>query len=278
MLNELGYLYDDPRVEVLLPAQAIHIDHRSSVATSVRVVHEGRERSVRSELIALGANALFNSVILRKSGLSHPELGRGLFEQVGVSFDVHLDGIDCFQGSTQLTGHGYMLYHGSHRRQRAAGLIETSNKPILRMQRGRWRERMSLKVIYEDVRQSSNHVGIDNAGRPYTVFEGISDYTQRAIHRAQSDVERVLSPLPVERIDQRSPPEATQSHVMGTTVMGRDPKTSVLDHHLVHHQVRNLVVLGSGAFPTAAPANPTLTLSALSVWAARQLAASQTQP
>jgi choline dehydrogenase-like flavoprotein len=53
--------------------------------------------------------------------------------------------------------------------------------------------------------------------------------------------------------------------------MGDDPATSVIDRHLIHHTVRNLVVLGSGAFPTGSPANPTLTLAALSLWAAEHL-------
>jgi len=54
-------------------------------------------------------------------------------------------------------------------------------------------------------------------------------------------------------------------------VMGNDPESSVVDRHLVHHQVRNLMVLGGSAFPTCSPANPTLTLSALSLWAAQAL-------
>lgn len=55
---------------------------------------------------------------------------------------------------------------------------------------------------------------------------------------------------------------------MGSTVMGNDPRTSVVDGYQVHHAVRNLLVLGSGTFPTMAPANPTLTISALAVRAA----------
>jgi len=53
--------------------------------------------------------------------------------------------------------------------------------------------------------------------------------------------------------------------------MGRDPKTSVVDADLRHHRVRNLLVLGSSTFPTCPPANPTLTLAALSLRAARRL-------
>jgi len=50
--------------------------------------------------------------------------------------------------------------------------------------------------------------------------------------------------------------------------MGEDPATSVVDRYLMHHHYRNLLVLGASAFPAAAPAYPTLTVCALSLWAA----------
>jgi choline dehydrogenase-like flavoprotein len=50
--------------------------------------------------------------------------------------------------------------------------------------------------------------------------------------------------------------------------MGSDPTSSVVDRYLVHHKVRNLLVLGASAFPTASPSYPTLTVAALSLWAA----------
>ena len=53
--------------------------------------------------------------------------------------------------------------------------------------------------------------------------------------------------------------------------MGNDAASSIVDRHLVHHRIRNLLVLGASAFPTASPAYPTLTLSALSLWATDHL-------
>jgi choline dehydrogenase-like flavoprotein len=63
----------------------------------------------------------------------------------------------------------------------------------------------------------------------------------------------------------------TAAHIQGTVVMGNDPATSVVDRHLLHHQYRNLLVLGSSAYPSASPAYPSLTISALSLWAADHL-------
>ena len=54
------------------------------------------------------------------------------------------------------------------------------------------------------------------------------------------------------------------AHHMGTTRMGRDSKTSVVDPDCRVHGVENLYVAGSSVFPTGGAANPTLTIMAIS--------------
>ena len=52
------------------------------------------------------------------------------------------------------------------------------------------------------------------------------------------------------------------SHQHGTTRMGDDPATSVLDRNCRAHEVDNLFVVDGGSFATATGANPTLTIMA----------------
>jgi choline dehydrogenase-like flavoprotein len=52
------------------------------------------------------------------------------------------------------------------------------------------------------------------------------------------------------------------SHQHGTTRMGNDPKSSVLNKWCQAHEVDNLFVVDGGPFPTATGANPTLTMMA----------------
>lgn len=52
------------------------------------------------------------------------------------------------------------------------------------------------------------------------------------------------------------------SHQHGTTRMGDDPQTSVLDRNCKAHEVDNLFVVDGSSFPTGTGANPTLTIMA----------------
>jgi gluconate 2-dehydrogenase alpha chain len=53
--------------------------------------------------------------------------------------------------------------------------------------------------------------------------------------------------------------------------MGGDPAASVVDRNLQVHDTPGLYVFSGAVFPTGAGVNPTLTLWALSLWAARGL-------
>ena len=61
---------------------------------------------------------------------------------------------------------------------------------------------------------------------------------------------------------------AGAGHLMGTHRMGSDPTTSVVDGTQKAHGHPNLYLLGSGNWPSYATGNPTLTISALALWAA----------
>jgi choline dehydrogenase-like flavoprotein len=52
------------------------------------------------------------------------------------------------------------------------------------------------------------------------------------------------------------------SHQHGTTRMGHDPESSVLDKWCRVHEVENLYIVDGSPFPTATGANPTLTIMA----------------
>jgi choline dehydrogenase-like flavoprotein len=70
----------------------------------------------------------------------------------------------------------------------------------------------------------------------------------------------------------------TRSHNIGTTVMGNDPKRSVVDEFGRAHDVPNLVIVGASTFPTSAGVNPTATLTAVTLRSIENLMAShQTQ-
>jgi gluconate 2-dehydrogenase alpha chain len=61
------------------------------------------------------------------------------------------------------------------------------------------------------------------------------------------------------------------SHIQGGAVMGSSPETSVVNQHLQHWSLPDLWVIGASAFPQNASHNPTLTVLALTTWAADTL-------
>ncbi len=68
------------------------------------------------------------------------------------------------------------------------------------------------------------------------------------------------------------PVDLDASHHMGTTRMGDDPATSVVDRTQRVHGVANVFCAGASVFPTSGCANPTFTICALSMRLARHLA------
>lgn len=271
ILNGMADVYNHERVTVLSEHEVLSLDTEGGGAAGVRGRASGGEFRIRGDLIVLGANAIFNPAILLRTNPHGPsETGVGITEQVSVKATVLTTGIENFDGSTYMTGHGYMLYDGEHRKQRPAALLETRNFPILRNLKDRWRDIAHFKMIFEDFRRSDNRVTVDGDGPPLVTYKGYSEYAEVGVRARKELAARVVEKLPVESLEVTGTMR-TESHIMCSTPMGDDPETSVVDRNLLHHVYRNVVVGGAGVFPTAAPANPTLTLSALSLWSATRI-------
>lgn len=269
ILNAMQDVYRDDRVTLLCDARVIVLEYGSNVVESVIYESNGEEHKVSGDLVVLGANGLFNPFIMKKSGLDHPDLGTGIGEQVSCSVRVALEGLDNWHASTISAGLGYMFYKDRDRAKRAAAMIQINNPTRIRPEAGKWLQLMELNFVFEDFRLPENVMGVaeDDPSKPEIWFHRHSRQTEHGIATLEDDLAILLENLPVEGYEVGQP-WSTDSHIIGTTVMGSDPLTSVIDDGCIHHRLRNLAVLGSGAFPTAAPANPTLTIGALALRAA----------
>jgi choline dehydrogenase-like flavoprotein len=271
--NGFGNLRGHPRVQIRTGCEVRQFDAANGIARAAVYIHDGREQRVSGDLFVLGANAIHSPAILLRSGIDHPLTGVGIHEQAGYGVEVMLDGIDGLDGGTITTALNYSLYDGDFRREYGGALIYFENRwPFgLRKEYGRWRQIAPLVVAVEDLPQNDNRVTVDSDGMPRVSHVRISPYAQEGIERSRAAIEKVLAPLPVESIEFRGT-RPTESHIQGSLRMGVNRTDSVVDARQVHHDVRNLVVVGSSVFPSCSCANPSLTVAALSLRSADLLA------
>jgi choline dehydrogenase-like flavoprotein len=269
--NGMMQVFEDPRVEICFDTQVLRLETEGRRVRKVIFATGERELKVKTDAVALGANAIFNAHILLHSGDTNSFTGHYLSEQVGYYALVMLDGLQNTGGSSIITANGFMLHDGPHRADRAACIIESHNDFFIRHEHGKWRNVAKFKFVFEDIPQFDNCVRrAENRRVPEVHYASHSDYVTRGHEGLQSEIEKILGVLPVEAIYLDDRPQASESHILGTTRMSKDASNGVVDKHLIHHSYRNLFVLGGSTFPTISPCNPTLTLSALSLWAAEK--------
>lgn len=271
--NGFTNLHQHPNVEIRTECEVTHFDHAGGTVSAAVYKKGGVEHRVTGDLFVLGANAIHSPAILLRSGIDHPLTGVGIHEQVGYQLEVLLDGVDSLDGGTITTALNYSLYDGPFRKDYAGALIYFDNRwpHGLRKEYGRWRQLAPLVVVVEDLPQDANRVVLDDDGMPKVLHADVSDYAKRGLQASLTNIEKVLQPLPVERIDFKGMRD-TESHIQGSLRMGSDRASSVIDAGQIHHDVRNLVVVGSSVFPSGPNANPSLSVAALSLRSAALIA------
>jgi choline dehydrogenase-like flavoprotein len=268
ILNSLDQFADE-RFYCATSAECRTVVTKAGAASGITVrTPEGADAEIAGDFVGLAANAISNPAILLRSGLGGDAVGRGLHEQTSqfVWIDIPFDN---YYGGTSITGAGYSLYDGAFRREAASVLIESWNAPpSLRIEFGKWLQRLKLKLIAEDLPQPGNRVVLaDDEAR--IIWLGHSDYAYAGLARAR---EMLGGLLPF----QHDPPsfggfEPTEAHVQGGTPMAADPSSGVVDRDCRVWGTAGLACLGAGVFPTCSAANPTLTLSAIALRAGERL-------
>jgi len=129
---------------------------------------------------------------------------------------------------------------------------------------------MAVAMVLHDMPQHDNRVDLDPDvvdawGLPVariTLQPHENDLTQGRF--LVDRCEEILAAAGAKEIDKVYATKITGncSHQHGTTRMGDNPDTSVLDRNCRAHEVDNLYVVDGGPFPTATGANPTLTIMA----------------
>jgi len=158
--------------------------------------------------------------------------------------------------------------------------FEFTQGPFPRLREGgaalaaRWEDHVSHELRFasltEQLPDRANTITpafdmVDDIGipRPRITFS-IDAYTRAGLADAQALHERLFGALRA-RDRTHVPFSFGAGHIMGTTIMGTDPTTSVADGFGRSHDVPNMWIVGSSLFPTCGTANPTLTLAALAL-------------
>ncbi|AFQ50223.1 GMC family oxidoreductase [Burkholderia cepacia] len=101
----------------------------------------------------------------------------------------------------------------------------------------------------------------------------VGDYVRDGYVAAHTQLEHIASLFNAVELDITKTLNAN-NHIMGGTIMGSNPKDSVVDGDCRTHDHPNLWLPGGGAMPSASVVNTTLSMAALGVKAADSISAS----
>jgi choline dehydrogenase-like flavoprotein len=141
--------------------------------------------------------------------------------------------------------------------------------------------------LVEQLPDVNNRVTIDpnyrdQLGNYRPVIEyNVTDYTRAGMAAAKGVSDQIFQRLGIEEFTEYKPSDPGYltyrgqgytyngaGHLVGTHIMGADRKSSVVNQDQRSWDHPNLYLVGSGNMPTISTSNPTLTMAALTYWAA----------
>jgi len=259
---------------------------------------EGMEFTVTARVYVVAANSIETPKLLLMSGIGnssdqvgrnlmdHPQ-GEGLCVSPEPLFPFRVppttSGIDKFRdGAFRKDFCAFRMSLGNDGGGRSKSpatvlsqLVQKEFGATLRQQlNGLVTRQFRISFLAEMLPSPANRVilsdKLDDAGipRPRINFQ-VDDYTMNGFKKIAEVMRRIFQAMGSKPEDITVPDNTTPfmpaGHIMGTCRMGNDPADSVVDADCRSHDHPNLFIAGSSVFPTGGTANPTLTLSAISL-------------
>ena len=275
------------------------VDERGRVNGAVYEDADGRVIEQRADVFILACGALESARLLLLSrssrfpnGLANGSdlVGRNVtFHEYSAAVGVFDDPIYAWAGGGYVSASSFQFYgHDDSRGFVSGGHIAAAGVGIplpinwglpgrptwgaeaKQVDRDYFNHSMAVAMVVHDMPQHDNRVDLDESvtdawGLPVariTLSVHENDIAQgRFLIDRNAEILEAAGATQVDKvyIDRIT---GNCSHQHGTTRMGDDPETSVLDRWCRAHEVDNLFVVDGGPFPTATGANPTLTIMA----------------
>jgi len=297
LANGAQLIHDAEVIRVLRDAS------NAAKVTGVEYIYAGERRRAMASKVVLCAFPVQNARILHNSaddrlvapGNEHDQLGRYLMTHpAGTVFGLFEDDTAPHQGVSA----GALLCHDHYADKQAIKgafgsyqwLIAQAAKPNDLLGYGTSRPDIygaalepfltkaashlaNMTMVGEDIPQAKNRIVLSDNKDPNGVpvahaSHDTSAQTVALWDHAMAEGRQIMSQGGA--IETWQGPRVAM-HIMGGTVMGKDPQRSVTDEYGRVHSMENLYVAGSGLFPSGGAVNPTFTLSALALRTARHI-------
>lgn len=267
-------------------AERIVTDASGRVATGVVVERNGERLTVTGDVIVAAAGAINTAALLLRSGSdAHPNGLANGSDQVGRNYMCHNNSAllaisrkpnpTRFQKTLGLND----FYFGAPDFDFPLGhiaMLGKSDVETLRSGAPAFAPGVALEVMAkhaldfwltsEDLPDPENRVLVDRSGAIRLHYR---ENNLEGHRRLVDKLKGLVSNLGCEHhlIDNpiylgKKIPLAGTAHQCGTTRMGTDPSTSVVDRHCRSHEVDNLYVVDGGVFVSSSAVNPALTIMA----------------
>ncbi len=156
-------------------------------------------------------------------------------------------------------------------------LIEIGHVPptLDAMIKDRLARQVEMDFTFEQLPHPDNRITLDwekrdSSGQPQMRLQyKYRDYEKKSFADASKQFERIVQAVDGEIVSMSEP--FSHHHLMGSTKMGSDPKTSVTNEYGQTHEQDNLFIVSSSLFTTGGLSNPTLLIAALALRAADKI-------